>query len=174
MFCRVRWGVQRVAVVDIDVHFGNGTAEIFKGDPNPFFDAVQKFYWEDKRGSSAEDPDDEGSDSQGFFPARLGSTVIQDNYVSVGIYPELRSKSKRKRATDPEEVPAVSTITHDTSLQPGPLRGPAGYRRALETLVLPRMEAFRPQLLIISGTCHPLWWFRSDLSSDYFAYCSWF
>ena len=40
VYARVRWGLERVAVVDIDVHMGNGTAEILRGDPRAFFASV--------------------------------------------------------------------------------------------------------------------------------------
>jgi acetoin utilization deacetylase AcuC-like enzyme len=39
-YARVRWGLERIAVVDIDVHFGNGTAEILRNDPKAFFASV--------------------------------------------------------------------------------------------------------------------------------------
>jgi acetoin utilization deacetylase AcuC-like enzyme len=41
---RAHWGVRRVAVVDFDVHHGNGTQAIFASDPNLFY------------GSSHQDP----------------------------------------------------------------------------------------------------------------------
>ncbi len=34
---RKHWGVERVAVVDFDVHHGNGTQAIFEADPNLFY-----------------------------------------------------------------------------------------------------------------------------------------
>jgi acetoin utilization deacetylase AcuC-like enzyme len=34
---RRRWGLQRVAVVDFDVHHGNGTQHMFAGDPDLFY-----------------------------------------------------------------------------------------------------------------------------------------
>jgi acetoin utilization deacetylase AcuC-like enzyme len=37
---RVKWGLQRVAIVDFDVHFGNGTCEIFENDHDVFFSSV--------------------------------------------------------------------------------------------------------------------------------------
>ena len=36
MHARVRWGIQRVAVVDFDVHHGNGTQAMFAADPDLF------------------------------------------------------------------------------------------------------------------------------------------
>jgi acetoin utilization deacetylase AcuC-like enzyme len=37
MHARGRWGVQRVAVVDFDVHHGNGTQAMFAADPDLFY-----------------------------------------------------------------------------------------------------------------------------------------
>ncbi|MBN8928994.1 MAG: acetoin utilization protein [Rhodospirillales bacterium 69-11] len=37
LHARARWGVQRVAVVDFDVHHGNGTQEMFSADPDLFY-----------------------------------------------------------------------------------------------------------------------------------------
>jgi acetoin utilization deacetylase AcuC-like enzyme len=37
MHARARWGVQRVAVVDFDVHHGNGTQAMFAADPDLFY-----------------------------------------------------------------------------------------------------------------------------------------
>jgi acetoin utilization deacetylase AcuC-like enzyme len=37
MHARVRWGVERVAVVDFDVHHGNGTQAMFAADPDLFY-----------------------------------------------------------------------------------------------------------------------------------------
>ena len=37
LHARARWGVQRVAVVDFDVHHGNGTQAMFATDPDLFY-----------------------------------------------------------------------------------------------------------------------------------------
>jgi acetoin utilization deacetylase AcuC-like enzyme len=37
LHARARWGVQRVAVVDFDVHHGNGTQAMFESDPDLFY-----------------------------------------------------------------------------------------------------------------------------------------
>jgi acetoin utilization deacetylase AcuC-like enzyme len=37
LHARARWGVQRVAVVDFDVHHGNGTQAMFAADPDLFY-----------------------------------------------------------------------------------------------------------------------------------------
>ncbi len=52
-------GLQRVAIVDFDVHFGNGTFEIFEKDANVFFSSVHlssrvnnPFFASDLRGAT--------------------------------------------------------------------------------------------------------------------------
>jgi acetoin utilization deacetylase AcuC-like enzyme len=37
MHARARWGIERVAVVDFDVHHGNGTQAMFAADPKLFY-----------------------------------------------------------------------------------------------------------------------------------------
>lgn len=37
LHARVQWGIERVAVVDFDVHHGNGTQAVFATDPNLFY-----------------------------------------------------------------------------------------------------------------------------------------
>ena len=43
LHARARWGVQRVAVVDFDVHHGNGTQDIFERDPGLFYASSHQF-----------------------------------------------------------------------------------------------------------------------------------
>eukprot|EP00981_Chlorochromonas_danica_P005105 scaffold1034_cov175-Ochromonas_danica.AAC.31 len=83
-YARVRYGVQRVAVVDIDVHFGNGTAEILRSDPNAFFASVHMVYGTQNDGHFDDNKDVEAF---GFYPAFMGRTEVMANYVSVGIQP---------------------------------------------------------------------------------------
>jgi acetoin utilization deacetylase AcuC-like enzyme len=37
LHARAQWGIERIAVVDFDVHHGNGTQAIFQADPNLFY-----------------------------------------------------------------------------------------------------------------------------------------
>jgi len=39
-YARLAWGIDRVAVVDFDAHFGNGTASILEGDDSSFYASV--------------------------------------------------------------------------------------------------------------------------------------
>jgi len=260
IYARVRWGLEKVAIVDIDVHFGNGTAELLRNDPNSFFASVHMIYGEDNDGMKKKDDEDDTSASSppprktrpsqslGFYPARLGSTEITANYVSVGVYPLPAATSsrkgggggglskKRRKPTDYDSdgaaAAATTTIADDddddeneggvgvghssnsgavevnvsqsidmteedstdvsTAAAPmstqdptdssqtsnkgvvrddmnqtdrlassdatdtigminKPFVGSAGFLEALESIIIPQMERFRPQLLIISG-----------------------
>jgi acetoin utilization deacetylase AcuC-like enzyme len=109
VYSRVRYGLTRVAVVDFDVHFGNGTADILQGDPNAFFASVHMVYGPNNDGQTAEQnpaaasakgksrPDAAGT-AMGFYPAQLGRTEITDNYVCIGVQPENVSKLLQQRA----------------------------------------------------------------------------
>lgn len=242
IYGRVRWGLERVAVVDIDVHFGNGTAELLRNDPNAFFASVHMIYGEDNDGlksehkkTSTENPETKtrkprASASLGFYPARMGLTEVTDTYVSVGVYPTQDSSSRsgarrRKKvvvASDSdssaaeeedaevalqnteadtaaedegeaasgevspstamdtvettETAPSTETATSSAAAsaaksskdknasssgsngctseaQKRTYVGSEGFLAALRDVILPQMEKFRPQLLVISGTC---------------------
>lgn len=43
LHARVRWGLQRVAVLDFDVHHGNGTQDIFQSDPDLLYVSSHQF-----------------------------------------------------------------------------------------------------------------------------------
>src|SRR6266566_2289468 len=92
-------GVTRAAVVDFDVHHGNGTQEIFWADP----------------------------------------TVMYCSTHQMPLFPGTGSMSERG---------AHGTIVN-APLRPGD-GGPA-FREAFETAILPRLAAFRPDLIVISA-----------------------
>lgn len=43
MHARARWGVKRVAVLDFDVHHGNGTQAMFAADPDLFYGSSHQY-----------------------------------------------------------------------------------------------------------------------------------
>jgi acetoin utilization deacetylase AcuC-like enzyme len=94
-----RHGAERVAIVDFDVHHGNGSQEIF---------------WSD-------------------------ATVMYCSTHQMPLYPGTGARSERGQ--------------HDTIVN-APLRpgnGGAEFREAMETIILPRLREFRPDLVIISA-----------------------
>jgi acetoin utilization deacetylase AcuC-like enzyme len=96
---RHRWGLARVAVVDFDVHHGNGTQAIFAPDPALFY------------ASSHQHP---------CFP---GTGLATDRGVAGNIV--------------------------NAPLPPG--TGSAAFRAAWSDLLLPALDAFAPELLIVSA-----------------------
>lgn len=94
-----RHGAERVAIVDFDVHHGNGSQEIFWSDP----------------------------------------TVMYCSTHEMPLYPGTGAKSERGE--------------HDTIVN-APLRAGNGgleFREAMEVAILPRLQAFGPDLVLISA-----------------------
>ncbi len=96
---RARWGLGRVAVVDFDVHHGNGTEDIFDADPAVFY------------ASSHQHPCYPGTGS----PRDRG---VADNIVNVQLPPGARSDR---------------------------------FRAAWADRIIPALEAWAPELLVISA-----------------------
>ncbi|HJS86872.1 MAG TPA: histone deacetylase family protein [Acetobacteraceae bacterium] len=96
---RARWGLRRIAVVDFDVHHGNGTQTMFGPDPALFY------------ASSHQSP----------------------------CYPGTGARAERGCAGNIVNVP----------LRPG--SGSASFRAAWEDEILPALDAFAPELLIVSA-----------------------
>ena len=95
---QAEYGLTRVAVVDFDVHHGNGTQDIFQADPTLFYASSHQ------------------------FPC----------------YPGTGDASER----------GVGNIVN-APLPPG--SGSAAFRTAWDTLILPALDRFAPELLIVSA-----------------------
>lgn len=96
---QAKYGLGRVAIVDFDVHHGNGTQEIFWADDSVLYASTHE------------------------MPLYPGSGAVS-------------------------EIGALGTIVN------APLRsGDAGdkFKEAFESRILPRLETFRPELLLISA-----------------------
>lgn len=96
---RTHWGLKRVAVVDFDVHHGNGTQALFEADPDLFY--ASSHQWPCYPGTGR--------------PSEHG---VANNIVNV-------------------------------TLAPG--AGSVAFRQGWETAILPALDAFAPQLLLISA-----------------------
>jgi acetoin utilization deacetylase AcuC-like enzyme len=98
-------GAERVAIVDWDVHHGNGTQDIFWSDPS----------------------------------------VLYCSTHQMPLYPGTGARSERG--------------DHDTIVNAPLAPGDDGevFRDALESRVLPRIEAFRPDLIVISAGFDAHW-----------------
>lgn len=95
---QARWGLGKVAVVDFDVHHGNGTQDIFQDDPTLFYASSHQ------------------------FPCYPGTGAADER--------------------------GVGNIVN-APLAPG--CGTAAFREAWEVLLLPALERFGPELLIVSA-----------------------
>ena len=94
-----RHGIERAAVIDFDVHHGNGSQDIFWSDP----------------------------------------TVMYGSTHQMPLYPGTGAKGERGEHGTVVNAP----------LSPGD--GGEQFRAALETVILPRLRDFRPELLVISA-----------------------
>jgi len=101
-YARERHGLERVAIVDFDVHHGNGTQEIFWGDPDVLYLSVHQFPFYPGTGDWRETG---GEDAGG--------------------------------ATVNVPLPAGS--------------GDAEYLQTFDTLFLPLLDRFQPELLLVSA-----------------------
>lgn len=96
---RARWGVTRIAVVDFDVHHGNGTQAAFQADPDLFYASTHQMPLYPGTGA----PNEHG---------------VADNIVNVPLRP---------------------------------YAGSGEFHIAVERMLLPKLEAFAPELLLISA-----------------------
>ena len=96
---QAKWGLARVAVVDFDVHHGNGTQDIFAADPSLFYASSHQYPCYPGTGAESE-------------------TGIAGNVVNA-------------------------------TLPPG--AGSAAFRAAWTGRILPALDAFAPELLIVSA-----------------------
>jgi acetoin utilization deacetylase AcuC-like enzyme len=100
---RATLGVERVAIVDWDVHHGNGTEHIFYEDPDVLVISLHQ---------------------DGLYPAESG--LIDDTGSGAGV-----------------------GTTINLPLPPG--SGDETYAAALERVVVPAIETFRPELIVIAS-----------------------
>jgi len=98
-YAQKRYGIERAAVVDFDVHHGNGSQDIF---------------WSDK-------------------------TVMYCSTHQMPLYPGTGARSERGEHNTVVNAP----------LSPGD--GGAKFREAFESVILPRLRDFRPELIVISA-----------------------
>jgi len=101
---RARYGIRKIAIVDTDVHHGDGTQDIFYHDPNVLFISLHQ-------------------DGRTLYP---GSGFVNE-----------------------KGGPNAWDQTLNIPLPPG--TGDEGYHYVLENWVLPRLQAFAPDLIINSA-----------------------
>jgi acetoin utilization deacetylase AcuC-like enzyme len=69
--------IERVAIVDWDVHHGNGTQDIFYEDPSVFFFSMHQYPWYPGTGSSGETGIEKGGGFTKNLPVRAGTRASE-------------------------------------------------------------------------------------------------
>ncbi len=119
----------RVAIVDVDVHHGNGTEEIIKSFPEPhrlLFFSIHLY-----------DTDPSGAGFE-FFPGTGSGDDTAHNVINVPLLPLW------KEDTQP------STRSGGSKAQTAPTSGRGAFRHAITSRLLPSLRAFNPDLILLS------------------------
>lgn len=74
---QTRWGVRRVAIVDFDVHHGNGTQAVFEKDASVFYGSSHQYPWYPGTGGA----DETGVGNLVNAPLRAGSGSAEFRHV---------------------------------------------------------------------------------------------
>src|SRR5690606_3990991 len=82
-----KYGAERVAIVDFDVHHGNGTQDVFKADPTVFYASSHQMPLYPGTGSPSETG--VGNIVNAALPAHSGGAAMREAYEDV-ILPSLR------------------------------------------------------------------------------------
>lgn len=72
-FLRDDYSMDKVAIVDFDVHHGNGTQHFFESDPTVFFASIHQFPFYPGTGSSSETGTGQGAGATVNYPLSSGS-----------------------------------------------------------------------------------------------------
>ncbi|MEO8759209.1 MAG: histone deacetylase family protein [Devosia sp.] len=75
-----KFGAERVAIVDFDVHHGNGTEDIFRDDPTVFYGSTHQ--WPLYPGTGAASETGVGNICNAPLPARSGTDEMREAYES--------------------------------------------------------------------------------------------
>mmetsp|Transcript_20406 Transcript_20406/g.33667 ORF Transcript_20406/g.33667 Transcript_20406/m.33667 type:complete len:720 (+) Transcript_20406:342-2501(+) len=144
--------VRRIAIIDIDVHHGNGTEEIVRekiNQPkNVFFFSIHLY---DK-------PEGMRIGSGEFYPGSGGSDHKKYNVVNAPIAPLWRVPTSRTRAKARNTVTSSSNDAEktgngsDSCTKPEEMPfGRAAFREKIRSRLIPSLRAFDPDLVFISA-----------------------
>lgn len=76
-YAQDKYNIQRVAIIDWDVHHGNGTQEIFYNDPSVFYISIHQYPFYPGSGSKSEKGEGKGEGFTLNFPMKAGSGEIE-------------------------------------------------------------------------------------------------
>ena len=86
--------IENVAIIDWDVHHGNGTQGIFYSDPSVFFFSMHQYPWYPGTGSHGETGQGKGLGSTMNLPVKAYTNAQDQNAAFEGAIEEIRSKVK--------------------------------------------------------------------------------
>ncbi len=86
--------IERVAIVDWDVHHGNGTQGIFYSDPSVFFFSMHQYPWYPGTGSKGETGQGRGAGSTLNVPVRANTAASVQRSIFEAAIEEIGSKMK--------------------------------------------------------------------------------
>ena len=86
--------IERVAIVDWDVHHGNGTQGIFYSDPSVFFFSMHQYPWYPGTGSKGETGQGRGAGSTLNVPVRANTAASVQRSTFEAAIEEIGSKMK--------------------------------------------------------------------------------
>lgn len=126
-----REGTLRIAVVDYDVHHGNGTQEAFESDPDCLFISIHQ---------------------AGNYPPHSGGVAelgSRQGFYSVPHEPTHAAAAEGATTTEgggsPERFPGVVNVP----LPPG--CGSGAYKYAFDNVVVPSLRRFQPDMIFVSS-----------------------
>jgi acetoin utilization deacetylase AcuC-like enzyme len=76
-YAQDKYNIRRVAIIDWDVHHGNGTQEIFYNDPSIFYISIHQYPFYPGSGSKSEKGEGKGEGFTLNFPMKAGSGEIE-------------------------------------------------------------------------------------------------
>lgn len=90
-YAQKKYGIDRVAIVDWDVHHGNGTQDIFWTDPSVFYFSTHQYPWYPGSGTKQERGDGlgEGTILNAPFPAGTGMADVETAFKA-GFLPAMK------------------------------------------------------------------------------------
>mmetsp|Transcript_4220 Transcript_4220/g.5641 ORF Transcript_4220/g.5641 Transcript_4220/m.5641 type:complete len:520 (-) Transcript_4220:1575-3134(-) len=150
--------IQRVAIVDIDVHHGNGTEEIVKQkfcDPDSIFFASIHLY------DSTSHLENGKKNSFEFYPGSGKFSDTAKNVLNIPITPLWKKPRRSKRG-----ISALSTSTNpDFETYSEDNMGASGFRKQVTETLVPALKGFKPDIILISA--------GFDTGKDDIGCCKW-
>jgi acetoin utilization deacetylase AcuC-like enzyme len=130
---------ERVAIIDLDIHHGNGTEDIVRRYTQPsrlFFFSVHLYDKEEATGYE-------------FFPGSGGKDDIIHNIINVPIAPLWRHEAANNT------ISSISNKSDGARSSSSPITttpmGREAYRVAISQRLIPSLRAFNPTLILLSA-----------------------